>query len=38
MDKIDFSIEDFLDKDIVCNIDIESLDITSLPLVEDNYE
>ncbi len=33
--RIDFNTEDIMDYDVVCNIDIEQLDITSLPLMED---
>ncbi len=32
--EIDFVIEDNIDEEVVCNIDIEELDIAKLPLVE----
>lgn len=38
MENIDFNTEDILDYEVVCNIDIEKLDITSLPLMEENHE
>ena len=38
MDNIDFSVEDFTDEQLVCNIDIEKKDLTSLPLKEEEYE
>lgn len=32
--EIDFIIEDYIDEEVVCNIDIEELDVAKIPLVE----
>lgn len=38
-EKIDFNIEDLAQDEIICNIDIEELDISSIPLIEgDSHE
>ena len=33
-EKIDFNIEDFLNEEVVCDIDIEEFDISNLSLIE----